>query len=42
MSYMVCITLGGDRVISYLEGLPIHPYIVWGTGLYGSSSRVQA
>jgi hypothetical protein len=30
MSCVVCIALGGDRVISCFEGVPICPYIVWG------------
>jgi hypothetical protein len=24
------------------EGVPVRPYIVWGIGLHGSPSRVQA
>jgi hypothetical protein len=29
-------------VISCLEGVPAYPYIVWGIGLHGSPSRIQA
>jgi hypothetical protein len=24
------------------KGVPVHPYIVWGTGLHGCPSRIQA
>jgi hypothetical protein len=42
MSYVVCIILGGDRVISCLEGVPVRPYIARRIGLHGSLSWVQA
>jgi hypothetical protein len=42
MSCVVFIVLGDDRVISRLKGVPVRLYIVWGTRLHGSSSRIQA
>jgi hypothetical protein len=29
-SCVVCFSLDGDWVISYLEGVPVRPYIGWG------------
>jgi hypothetical protein len=38
MSYVVvCIALDVDG----LEGVPAHPYIVWGTSSHGNPSQLQ-
>jgi hypothetical protein len=51
MSFVVSTAFDGDWMISWVilddhsispGGGPVHPYIVWGTGLHGSPSRIHA
>jgi hypothetical protein len=38
---VVCIALDDEIVGSASEGVPAHPYIVWGIELHGSPSQIQ-